>query len=69
VEVLEGQKFWEPTQAGGKFVINHIVKGAPYECPKLGTYIWCGISNLPLVKGKKLDKSRLLYEAKPATRK
>lgn len=54
-------------QVDGKFLINYIVKGAPYECPKLGTYIWCGTSNLALVKGTKLDKSRLLYEARQAT--
>jgi hypothetical protein len=67
-ESLRGPEVLQ-AQVGGKFLINYIVKGAPYECPKLGTYIWCGTSNLALMKGTKLDKSRLLYEARQATRK
>jgi hypothetical protein len=59
VEVLEGQRFLEATRLGGKVPINYVMKGAPYECLKLGA----------LVQGTKLDKSRLLYEARQVTGK
>jgi hypothetical protein len=59
VEVLEGQKFLESIWLGGKLPINYVMKGAPNECLKLGA----------LVQGTKLDKSRLLYEARQVTGK